>query len=730
MKRILSLLLTVGLLFTLAACGEAEASAPVDSPVVSPEPVEVHSSGDYVVPAAWTEASINDGTYAYVTSSMDRDTALSAKGNHYYRVISDNTAGESTVEIYNEAQHLICTLTIPYLAPVEDELMDYDGIDYVVPLDDCVWLAHSHNVFNDQGMTTDYYGQLEQWSYDGAMLCSMSYDTYHISLDENFIIDFNTGYDDELLLVSMNSISFLDDSGNMIRQIESEDCWYSICYDSSGRSYLYGQMDNTLYTIDWKTHDIGEALFTDSRWPTILPGGGTYDFYLLTDTLLRGADLETGTITEILSWEDWDLSGCVGWVGYEDENTLAIRIHDFLSDSEYLYLSRVPADQVPEKTPVYLAVPLPQLDFAPDLTWMDSLDQMIAAQMNSFNRRNPDYKITVITYESATALQLLLQSDTPPDLICWDGMTPEDPPSAQVYARKGYLADLRPLIDADDTLAISDYIPRCIELIEETYGGLYLFPTEFYLHTMSAPSEYVGTEPGWSLSEMCQVAQALPEDMTLCDCGSRDFLEMVLNCDIGEFVDFSAGTCNFETQDFYDLLTVCREQVGGSNPLLQVECAFGRLSNFASEVMAPLESSGRTLIGYPGAGGNGSNLTFRGRISLTTTGHQTDAAWAFLKELMGNDFQSRRYGFPSIREDVYTKKEAAYVEMYPEECSAELYAAALALPYDAGCTTIYDSPAVRIVLEEAEAFFAGDKTAQETASIIQSRVMIYLSEQT
>ena len=38
-------------------------------------------------------------------------------------------------------------------------------------------------------------------------------------------------------------------------------------------------------------------------------------------------------------------------------------------------------------------------------------------------------------------------------------------------------------------------------------------------------------------------------------------------------------------------------------------------------------------------------------------------------------------------------------------------------------------PAVEIALEEAAAFFAGDQTAEDTASVIQSRVSIYLGEQ-
>jgi hypothetical protein len=39
------------------------------------------------------------------------------------------------------------------------------------------------------------------------------------------------------------------------------------------------------------------------------------------------------------------------------------------------------------------------------------------------------------------------------------------------------------------------------------------------------------------------------------------------------------------------------------------------------------------------------------------------------------------------------------------------------------------SPVLDIVLEEAQAYFSGDKTAAQVADYIQSRVEIYLSEQ-
>ena len=40
----------------------------------------------------------------------------------------------------------------------------------------------------------------------------------------------------------------------------------------------------------------------------------------------------------------------------------------------------------------------------------------------------------------------------------------------------------------------------------------------------------------------------------------------------------------------------------------------------------------------------------------------------------------------------------------------------------------YDEAMMKIILEEASAFFSGQKTAEEIANLIQSRVFIYVAE--
>ena len=46
-----------------------------------------------------------------------------------------------------------------------------------------------------------------------------------------------------------------------------------------------------------------------------------------------------------------------------------------------------------------------------------------------------------------------------------------------------------------------------------------------------------------------------------------------------------------------------------------------------------------------------------------------------------------------------------------------------------GCAVSFDQDIYNIISEETQAFFAGQKTAQDVAGIIQSRATIYVNEQ-
>lgn len=735
MKKCVSILLILCLLLSLGACGgKTESLSSADAKETEPIPsVELAADGDYIIPAQWTNNSINDGNYAYVTEAAERQLINDGLG-HRYQINPDNEKQVSAVTVTRLDGTPMYSLEIPFLAPIAEGDSDYLG-EYVF-LEDSLWVTHYRVSYDPEQGTSDWEGYLEHWDAQGNQLEKRSLaEDYGINQEDNVLMALTQGKENGLLMVSQKELLFLDETGEIAARSDvPQDSWFTACRDSSGRAYLFDSLStNTLYTVDWEKHTLGQPLFSADSGVRILPGGGDYDFFLVNETILSGAALATGTVTEILRWADYALTASVESVEYVDEDTFRISVSSIMGDPESLYLRRVPASEVPKKKTIYLAYPLAEVQDVPDRSWTEMADYTLIEPINRFNRSSGEYRIEVVTFSSATDLQLLMQSDTPPDLICWDGDWVESPPSARLYAAKGYLADLEPLLEQDEEFSMDDLIPRCVELLRETYGGMYVLPYAFYARTIMAPREYVGDDMGWTLEEFCNMANSLPDDVTLWSSGGDTLLSMILGTNGSRFVDYEAGTCDFENQTFIDLLNVCRDRCtegdDTENDMLQVIPIMGQFAQFTYNNLLPAKAAGKTMIGYPGAEGNGMCLTFQQCMSITASAKHPDAAWQFLRMFLSDDVQKETRIFTPIREDVYQELENDMVKNSPDEATQEEYAEAIAMPYDAGCVMVYDDPAMEIALEEAAAFFAGDKTAEDTASVIQSRVSIYLGEQ-
>ena len=746
MKRALSVLLSLALLLGLCACGVPKESAdaarqPSHSGSMDVDPAAPNSDG-YVIPANWTENSINDGTWGYVTATADLDISgnVSLRDGYLVASVYDQESKNTTLTRYTPAGKELSTTVIPPLGEPDRENTD-SYVGHYCFGEDGIWMTHDrYTVLDEETGETESYFQLEHWSYEGEQLTAIPLEDILLEDDSaDFIFDLALSPGGTPVFITENYIYFCNDAGTPIATPKTGGNHYSFCRDSGGRLYLSSVFENQVCTIDWDSHAPGEPLFATTGNETVLPGGGDYDFYLKSDALLRGVSLQNGTITTILSWADWDLTGCVGDILYLDPDTCLLTVHSLLdldSGNQLLTLSRVPADEIPEKTIVRLAVPLNEIWAKDGATWTDSLDQRVAEAMNQFNRASDTYRVEVETYGSAQDLQLKLSAGDVPDLLYWDQGTLEDGPSIPLLAKKGYLADLEPLFDADPELSTEDFIPNLLELAKAQADGLYAMPIEFYFVTLIGKKEYVGDSTGWTVSDMIAAARQMPEDMEVWEYISQwDMLDIILRCNLSDFMDVDAGTCQFETQEFYDILNFSRDyfpsEVGedytpSGNAMLTGEGAMGRVGQFASDVLRPLEEQGKTLIGYPGAGASGLSIIFYQEMSIFAQGQQQKGAREFLRTLYSYDYQ---YGcWSAVRADAFNAREDWYLEVNGS-CTKEESRAARELVYQATQLRETAYPCSNLILEEVQAFFAGDKSAEETARIIQNRVEIYLAEQ-
>ena len=531
--------------------------------------------------------------------------------------------------------------------------------------------------------------------------------------------------DHTLLLATDKELYFLDEDGQIQNQIDSPGEGVEFC--RSGQGDIYMKNAAAVCALNVETRSVTEESFQLSNGERLFTGAGPYDLLLLSDAKLRGVSLENRCITELVPWADCDLSSSVAGVVYLGENQYGIAVYKtVLGDTQMLNLSFVPRGEVPEKTVIQMAVP------AVDPTyWADTLGTETVYAINNFNRTNDDYRVEIETYESAERLQLMMTTETPPDLIVFGANLAGDAPSQKIYEAKGYLCDFTSYLDSDPELQRSDFLPNVLEAFGTSSGAIYAMPTEIYAVTEYISAEYASGVTDWSIENAYELMKSLPEDTCLIGCDDPELaIDFFLSYCVDRFVDVEACSCDFENQAFYDLLYLCRDDSGLETPIMNTVCLDGGISSYLQEGLS-LVGDQAVFVGYPEAPGNGAALKSLARFSITASSTQREGTWQFLRTLLLPEFQEQLGGrgmFFSPRKDIFEERMALEQEHF-SEISPEEYTAAAELIQGAAYCADNESPAISIVKEEAAAFFAGDKSAEEVAKIVQNRVSIYLSEQ-
>lgn len=527
----------------------------------------------------------------------------------------------------------------------------------------------------------------------------------------------------KLIVATDKEIYFLNEDGNVQIQIDSPGESSELCLSSQGNVYIEDAAN--VYQLNVETHTVGEPLFSLSNGEQLYTGAGSYDFLLMNDARLRGVNLEQHCITELTSWIDCDLYASVAGVVYLDENQYGIAVYKSPAGAtQMLCLSFLPQENIQEKQSIRMAVPATDPD-----CWSDALSTKIVYAINAFNRTDPDYRLEIATYDSDEALQLMMTTEIPPDIIVFGSTLTENAPSEQLYEAKGYLVDLNEYLESDPELQKSDFLPNLLEAFCATNGQLYNIATEFQVETEYIAAEYAANVTDWSIENVYEIMKSMPDGSCFVDSGYTDLaLEFLLTNCADEFVNVEKHSCEFQSQAFYDLLYLCRDYCGTGNPVLSNSVLLDKsISSSLSEGLS-LNSSG-IFVGYPGVPGNGGVINCAASFSMVVTSQVKDGGWKFLRTLLIEDFQNEWTGtmFP-VRKDSFDYCISLEQNRNPE-IDAREYEILAEMVEGACYRKRLDSPVIAIVQEEAGAFFAGDKSAEEVAAIIQNRVQIYLSEQ-
>lgn len=359
-----------------------------------------------------------------------------------------------------------------------------------------------------------------------------------------------------------------------------------------------------------------------------------------------------------------------------------------------------------------------------------------------FNNTDPEFKIQVkpLVYSSeAERDRLLIELATGSEIDVLDtSLLPDGALDA------GLLVDMLPYIDADADIHREDFIqPLFYAMLKD--GGLYEYTDKFTMLTMTThPSLFPGRED-WTVETIEGLLARYP-DMTLPNDMDREQLLTLFSwAATAEFIDWENMTCSFDCAAFQNWLRFIKERPeGGGENLLVVDY---NLTSNAGYWTRLILNDDYIIAGFPDTKGTGSYFLKLGnspnemvpigentRLGVMASSEHPDAAWRFVKTLMLGEKETNLYaGIPVFKDRFEKTVEASITEKTGLRDGFAYFSADDAQRlreqvYGTTKTVHTDETLLSVIRTEAEAYFSGQKSAEEAASQIQSRLSLYLAE--
>lgn len=508
--------------------------------------------------------------------------------------------------------------------------------------------------------------------------------------------------------------------------------------------------DNSVHTFDLAAQTFSEPVFTPTGemvWPDFLDGPGA-DFYLRDDNMGVMAWNLDGTSHSYFKYSDLPCTvpESARLVAVGEDNTWLFSVYV----GEAIYFLQVFGQWEPvtetEKT---------TLTVGGYHSYTGRTD--IETAVMAFNILHPDSELiyrdysqdnTVSEEDAIAQLNEDILNGVGPDILILDNTFRCD-----VYAGNGYLTDLNVLMDGDETFVRENYLAE-VWRTTTMDGKIYGLATSFQVTTFVGSERNFTEEGSWTPSECLTMAQR--SDIPLMADAASVYLlkEYVLSYGLADYID--GMTCNFADGEF----TAVLEIIAGDYPediyaedfpiqndlALTMACSIYGLRELL--YLDEMYGEDHQFVGIPSPSGSVLSLSIHENLGIAETCRNKEAAWAFLRFIL-DDSGTVSKDWVSFPVNLETLEEVAEQAMLPSDdpdslCAhsgssvGEIELEGKPLTQESwnyfldlvkmSSGQMIDPNVQTIVAEETAAFFQGDKTAEEVCDIIQNRVQIYLWE--
>ena len=541
-----------------------------------------------------------------------------------------------------------------------------------------------------------------------------------------------------------------------------------------------------LRTIDPAAKDWGKSYELPRDAYDTYSGTGEYLYYYMRGETLYGrkAEAEEGAEDDkLLNLLDADISADqINFITFLEDGRAVIMAEAYGSTTgrreTLAVLTPTPRSELPEKT---------TLTYATMYLSQDERNRIV-----DFNRSGVPYRIEVHDYSEYSTeedyqagikkLNTEILAGKVPDIINTESL-----PLRQ-YGAKGILEDLWPFIENDQGIGGREGLMDRVFTAAEQDGKLYQIFDAFSIATVTGSPSVVGDRTSWTLQDLQDALAKMPEGCAVFNeyNTKSNILTLVMSMNLDSFLNWDTGECRFDSEEFKALLAFCdnfpleydweSSQSGDYDEPTRI--AEGRqmlvtehISDFKSIQMQKAIFGGDiTYIGFPVEdGGVGSSFSVNSGLAMSASCADKEGAWTYMRQLLlpqyaGNENASHwggHNGFPSNKADFQWMAEQSMIpdgyktdedgnQILDEDgnpieeshsswginnftidvfaTKQEEYDQIMDLYNQVDRMSGSDDNVYDIVTEVSGSYFAGDRSLDDAASLIQNKVTTYVNE--
>lgn len=760
MKKILSLLISLGMILSAVSC-ESKVEKVPDTNSSEAEKISMNTEDIH----SYKQEKIDiEGLFYQISSLSDGK----------YRIFGN---GENA-NIY-DADSDFKSFT-PFKAELGFTPDNNNYVLYATVEDGSMYAIVTHVTHGDMPeMPTDYDENFDYEAYYAEseyQYSLMSFDSSGKKISEiplDWISEYSNEYsygqtsinsliycgNDMLIANIENSLIFINcKDGTQLEKLDiGEKTIYSLQTDRNGNIiFFYESYDDSGYTshgicgVDTENKKISDDEISFSENINgYMKGSGKYKYYLSFADGIYGIT-DDGKKELILDFVDSNiLSNNIFPLAVLENGDIII--DDYSQEEEKLVrcIKRSP-DEITNKKVITIGY------FTTD-------DYTINSEINKFNKSHDDIQAKIQQIESYDQLRLDIISGNAPDVIlnC-------DLPTVKSLGKRGIFTNLYDLMENDSEVNKNTVMPNVMKVCESDEGKLYMLPQSFYVEAGFVKTKYFDKQE-LTFDELIELYNKYSEMAKAYHTRTDMFSEIFSSSD--DFVDYEKAVCSFDSPEFIKILEFCNEfpqeldkpdkesDPEGLNNYYYERVfdfikdrdliAYGRFYDFNSfnyNKYGYFSNDDAEIVNCPSVKESSSKIGFGGicfAISENSADKQT--CWEFVKSFLSEENQQcgNGYGngFPVMKEYFYKSADESMKEQDINETfkgTGEKIPPLSQQERDFYCDYIinadscidyYSQSILDICNEETEAYFNGGQTAQQTAEYIQSRVSILLNEQ-